>query len=748
MKMEEATRFTSKCFNGEPASCSYACPFHLNIRSFLDKAGKGKWTAAYKELRNAVVFPAVVSILCAEPCRECCQRKLIGDEAIALSDMEKAVIRYAKTRKPEAYFIPPKTQSLAVIGAGAAGLSCALNLAQKKYQVTIFEKESGWGGSLRNHPRFQEFDEDIALQFSAATVNFRFGTEIKSFDELNGFNAIYIATGKGGNSFGLMESWDGSLFTTSDPKVFMGGALCGFPLMESIAQGITLSKTIEVFLQTGKALEINDGHDWKGCGHTLDHKDAVSSPIVKASFPDGYTEEEARQEAARCFLCDCEKCMDACEMLKSFRKKPHRIAVEVFTDSQAGTTLAGRTLTRETYSCNICGYCKSICPESVDMGDLLQFSRTARMNSGTHPAALHDFWLREMDFAAAEGFFASAPRGKETCEYVFFPGCQLGASRPEYVFRSFDLIKERYDAGVILSCCGAPAYWAGDEARLQQNMEKIRKTWDDMGRPTFIFACATCESMFHRFLPEVNRLSLYELLAAVDGIEPVCPFPEAAVFDPCSAREDHGMEIGVRKLAVKAGIVLRELEEQNRCCGYGGHMRIANPALYDEIVKNRSEASPEPYIVYCVNCREVFSSRDKSCAHILDVAFGLDPDCKIPCIQDKRSNSLNVKAALMREILSENFQPTVSEWDVLNLVIGDELQKEMDRKLISASDVREAIWLAESSGDKFYEETDGMSLCSMVKSVLTYWVKYRETGPNTYEIFSAYCHRMRFGREG
>ena len=56
MKMEQFTSYTSKCFNGEPASCSFACPFHLDIRSFLEKAEKGRWNAAHKELANAVVF--------------------------------------------------------------------------------------------------------------------------------------------------------------------------------------------------------------------------------------------------------------------------------------------------------------------------------------------------------------------------------------------------------------------------------------------------------------------------------------------------------------------------------------------------------------------------------------------------------------------------------------------------------------------------------------------------------------------
>jgi hypothetical protein len=71
----------------------------------------------------------------------------------------------------------------------------------------------------------------------------------------------------------------------------------------------------------------------------------------------------------------------------------------------------------------------------------------------------------------------------------------------------------------------------------------------------------------------------------------------------------------------------------------------------------------------------------------------------------------------------------------------------MDATLIAASDLKEAIWLAESSGELFCDESDGMRICSMEKSVITYWTQYKETGPKTYEIFSAYSHRMRFKRE-
>lgn len=749
MKPEESATYTSKCFNGKPASCSNACPFHLDIRSFMEKVSKGRWAAAYKAIRDTTVFPVIVSALCDQPCSAHCQRTILGDEAIALRELEVACLRYVKIPKVESYAIPPKTQRIAVVGAGVAGLSCAINLAQKKFHVTVFEKENGWGGSLCAHPHFTEFDEDIALQFSVVKAEFRYGTEIKALNELDEFDAVYIATGVDGESFGLIQTWEPGLLTTSVPKVFMGGTLCGVSLMEGIAQGTEVSKTIEVFLQTGKANRTYGDYDKDNCGRNIKHDGAVSVPRIKASAPGGYTEEEAKEEASRCLQCDCDYCIASCEMLKNFRKKPHKIAVEVFTDTQVNPPFSSHTLTRETYSCNICGHCKSVCPEKVDMGALLQFSRTARMSApgSSHPAALHDFWLREMDFATSEGSLASAPKGKVTCEYAFYPGCQLGASNPEHVLKAYEFLIEKYDAGIFLGCCGAPAYWAGDEASLSANIEKIKKGWSEMGKPTLVFACATCESIFNKFLPEIKRVSLYELLAEAEEISLTHVFSEAVVFDPCAARDDGEMQFGVRKLAIKAGIALDELSEPNRCCGYGGHMRLANPALYDEITKHRAEASEKPYIVYCANCREVFASQGKKCAHILDMVFGLNAGLEVPSLQEKRDNSLRVKRVLMKKEWDVDFEPESHEWDELILIINNEIQKTMDQKLISATDLKEAIWLAEGSGDKFCDESDGMCLCNMIKPVITYWVQYKETTHKTYEIFSAYYHRMRFNEE-
>ena len=746
MKLEDTAAYTEKCINGEPAQCSRACPLGLDVRTFVEKAQKGKWNAAYRALRNATLFPAIVSALCPAPCEESCGRIRLGDEAVAIKSLEHACTRFAKNQKPDSFVIPPKTERIAVVGAGVAGLSAALCVAQKKYQVTIFDKNSSPGGKLRSEPYYDEFCADLRLQFSAVDVEYKFETEIKSLDELSDFDMIYVATGAGGADFGLLSNWDSSLCSTSVPKVFLGGALTGAEMISGIAQGKLLSKTAEVFLQTGRTFDVS--------GEAVRHEPVIC-PVppetprcarVVAAIPSGYTESEAKEEAARCLQCDCNRCMTACEMMGSFRKRPKKVAMEVYTDTQVSPPMSTHTLTRQAYSCNMCGYCKDVCPADIDLGGLLQLSRATRVNDAHYPQALHDYWLREMDFSTGEAAYFARPESGQTCQYVFFPGCQLGAHNPEHVIKSYEFLQANSETGIFVSCCGAPALWAGDTRRLNANLDEIRRVWHELGNATFVFACATCESIFKELLPEIQRLSIYELMAQSAAVTPSSPYENAHVFDPCNARGNTEMEVSIRKLAVIAGCKLNELPEKNRCCGYGGHMRSANPALFDKITENRTAMGGNPYIVYCANCREVFLCAGKDCAHILDLVFNLPHKTDFPKIHEKRSNAIMVKGKIMKDLTGEDFAHTISDWDMLELVIDESLAESIDKKLISLSDIREAIWSAESSGDKFVD-SDGVCRCSLVKPVLTYWVTYKKTDSGVFNILEAYFHRMRFSGE-
>ena len=729
MQLTDFTQFTGSCFNGEPASCACACPFGLDVRGFAEKCEKGRWNAAWKALKTSVVFPEVVAELCPAPCRTYCQRAPLGG-AVDVPGLERAAIRFAR-KKAESYNVPPHEQTIAVVGAGACGLSAGLNLALKKYVVTVFDKLPGWGGSLREDPRFPAFEEDFKLQFSAVKegfCKFVFDHEVTE-TELGAFDAVYFATGEGG-------------FRLEGGKYFAGGPCAGWSFMEGIAMGPEASKVIEAYLMTGRADPILPHEHAAHCERYVSHEGVEPAAPVETETEDG-----AKAEAARCMKCDCTDCIDACIMLQQYRKKPHGLAREAYADSAAAPPIATQSLVRQTYSCLNCGRCNAVCPTNANLGAMFMLSRSDRFRRNTGPKAFHDFWLREMDFTTGEAAAALPPKGQTTCKYLFFPGCRLGMSAPRLVKEAYRFLREATggETGLYLGCCGVPALWAGDLERLQKNADKLRADWEAMGKPTLVFACATCERTLREYLPEIPLRSLYGMMAEA-GLQPnEAGFPKAAVFDPCAAREDSELRGSVRELAARGGSELREIKGGSRCCGFGGHVQVPNPELFRRFSEEAAEADEAPYVAYCINCREVFLTRGKECRHVLETYFGAE-ETRIPSLLEKRQNALRLKQELLKEVWNVDFTPSVSPWDALKLDIPGELQEKMEKTLVSAADLQEAVWNAETSGDKLVGD-EGWCLASLVKSVITYWVQYRpaaEGDENAFEIGAVYSHRMKW----
>ena len=729
MQLTDFTQYTGSCFNGEPASCACACPFGLDVRGFADKCAKGRWNAAWKAYKTAVVFPSVVAELCPAPCREHCQRSPLGG-AIDLPGLERAACRFAR-KKAEGYNVPPHEQTVAVVGAGACGLSAALNLALKRYPVTVFDRQEGWGGSLREDPRFPEYDEDFKLQFSAVKegfCSFVFGKEVTAA-ELESFDAVYFATGAGG-------------FRLEGDKYFAGGPCAGWSFMEGIAMGPEASKVIEAFLMTGRSEPILPHEHREHCDRYVRHPGVENAAPVETE-----TEEGAQAEAQRCLQCDCTECIDGCIMLQQYRKKPHGLAREAYADSAAAPPIATQSLVRQTYSCLNCQNCAAVCPTHANLGAMFMLSRSDRFQRNTAPRAFHDYWLREMDFSTGEASVFLAPKGKETCDAIFFPGCRLGMSAPGLVKAAYRFLREQSggSTGLMLGCCGVPALWAGDRERLKENTDRIREAWEKLGKPAFIFACATCERTLREFLPEIPLISLYRKMEEA-GLEPKEKgYPVAVVFDPCASREDSELRQSVRALAERAGTELREIPGGSRCCGFGGHIQVSNPELFERFADAAAEASEAPYVTYCINCREVFRSRDKDNRHILETYFG-KVEGPIPSLLEKRKNALRLKQELLKEEWDVDFTPSRAPWDALELELSPELQEKMEQTLVSVSDLQEAIWNAETGGDKL-EAEDGSFLASLVKPVITYWVQYRPAeggNENCYTVSAVYSHRMKW----
>ncbi len=646
------------------------------------------------------------------------------------------------TQTPTATTCRPKIR-VAIVGAGISGLACALRLAAKKYDVTVYEQSDRLGGQLWELLSPELFLKDIGRQFMHEKYALCLNTEIKSLGDLN-CDAIYVATGAGGADFGLVSD-PGGAFASTKSGVFLGGSLAGGNSMQAIADGLHVAGAIERYIKAGS---MNHPYETSSTKLELDPSRIARSEPVLPKDGVAYTRDEAVLEANRCLKCACDACIRYCDLMRYFKKYPNRIEEEVEITIHPGTLDGNGTVaTRFISTCNQCGLCKEVCPQNIDVGDFLLASHRTMREKGVMPWAFHDFWLRDMEFAnGAEAHLARLPAGYSQSRYMFFPGCQLGASDPQYVTASYRwLLAREPDAALMLNCCGAPTEWAGDEKLHGEVIAKLRDRWIALGEPTAVFACPTCKQMFRKYLPEIAGVFLYDLILQ-SGVSPEknANGETVSVFDPCASRPEPQVQQAVRELAKQAGFALEPLPLEKRlaaCCSWGGQVNLTHPPYARYVAETRIAESDKPYIAYCANCRDIFAAAGKPCYHILDVIFGLNEAGRVPPTMTERRNN---RVRLARQVLSEfwkdeaKMEPRKSK---INLHIVPHIRQKLSDQMILETDIEAVIEHCESSGRKVLDPESGHFTGHLQIGNMTYWAEYLAADEG-FDLVNAYSHRM------
>lgn len=188
--------------------CREQCPASVNIQGYVALISMGEYKKAYDLIRERQPFPAVCGRICHHPCESACNRSEV-DDPVAINYLKLFAADYVlKNRyidEEETECASPKDAKVAVVGAGPAGLTCARNLADQGYSVTIFEREDKPGGTLYTGIPDYRLDKQVLFKEADAVlrnkhIEISYGVNIGSDRSLveirnEGYKAVFVATG-------------------------------------------------------------------------------------------------------------------------------------------------------------------------------------------------------------------------------------------------------------------------------------------------------------------------------------------------------------------------------------------------------------------------------------------------------------------------------------------------------------------------------------------------------------------------
>jgi NADPH-dependent glutamate synthase beta subunit-like oxidoreductase len=133
----------------DAAPCTLGCPSRIDIPAYMARVRAGDLDGAARILLESNPLPAITGRACPHFCQEVCSRTPY-DETVSIRDVERYLGDYVLERADRFYVAPSAHSglSVAVVGAGPAGLTAAYYLRRAGHEVTVYDQMPEPGGML------------------------------------------------------------------------------------------------------------------------------------------------------------------------------------------------------------------------------------------------------------------------------------------------------------------------------------------------------------------------------------------------------------------------------------------------------------------------------------------------------------------------------------------------------------------------------------------------------------------------
>jgi ferredoxin len=378
------------------APCENTCPARMDIPLMLREVQSGDMRAAIATIKKEIALPAILGRVCPEICEKGCRLAEEGSPA-AICQIKRAIAD-ADLASGSPYLPPCEAdtdRSVAIIGAGPAGLSAAFHLRQYGHQCTLFDRQAKPGGTLRHDPAalgvegllpeyILDGEIDVIARLGAVfRMNVEVGRDV-SLDQLRGtFDAVLVATGPLPGSktefLGLPVirrriQADRRTHRTEHEDVFAAGDAVrpGNLVVRAVADGKAAARCIHQFLSGQEVVGEPQAYTFRSGLTGYVDEESGSGEVIAIRRPRVPTPsdpsvslalEQCRSEASRCLQCDC-SARSMCKLRyysEQYRAVAHRFRGE---RHQLQRRVHGKHVIFEPGKCILCGLCIRVAEEA------------------------------------------------------------------------------------------------------------------------------------------------------------------------------------------------------------------------------------------------------------------------------------------------------------------------------------------------------------------------------------------------
>ncbi|WP_179381452.1 NAD(P)-dependent oxidoreductase [Jannaschia marina] len=145
----EALIAADRCYFCHDAPCVTACPTDIDIPMFIRQIATGMEDAAAKTIFDQNILGGMCARVCPTEtlCEEVCVREVAEGKPVEIGRLQRFATDAMMAEGEHPYTRAAETgKSVAVVGAGPAGLACAHRLAMHGHSVTLYDARPKAGG--------------------------------------------------------------------------------------------------------------------------------------------------------------------------------------------------------------------------------------------------------------------------------------------------------------------------------------------------------------------------------------------------------------------------------------------------------------------------------------------------------------------------------------------------------------------------------------------------------------------------